>query len=135
MANNIPDGYEPIESSTVFGKRNGPIFEKLTDNDWVRAFRAEEKHSNSVGVVHGGMLMTFADIVLARAVMDHVAPPFVTLRLLSDFVSPALTGAWVEGRAQVNSVKGDIIFVEGEITSRTKVILKVSGQFKALRRT
>ena len=134
MTINIPEGYSLIVSNTEFGRRNGPIFEKLESEGWVRGFRADEKHSNSYSVVHGGMLMTFADIVLARAVMEKVKPPFVTLRLLSDFVSPALKGAWIEGRARVNSIKGDIIFVEGEITSRSKIVLKITGQFKVIKR-
>ena len=119
-------------SSNTFGGRNGPILEKCDDSGWVRGFLSDERHSNVAGVVHGGMLMTFADIVLSRAVMDAMAPPFVTMRMINDFVSPALIGSWVEGRARVLSLHDGICHVEGEISARGKICLSVSGQFKKL---
>jgi acyl-coenzyme A thioesterase PaaI-like protein len=130
----IPNGFKPIQSSNKFGGRNGPIYEKAEANTWTRGFMAEDKHCNAASIVHGGMLMTFADIVLARAVMAMIDPPFVTLRMTSDFISPALNGAWIEGWAKVTGCEGELYFVSGEITSRGKVILGVQGIFKAIRR-
>lgn len=126
----IPDGFEPIQSSNPFGGRNGPIFEKCRGQDWVRGFRVADTHCNAGRVAHGGMLMTFADIVLARAVMERVAPPFVTLRMVSDFVSPAPLGAWVEGRARVIRATRSVVFVDGRITADGRPCLNVSGLFK-----
>lgn len=129
---NIPDGFEPIISANSFGGRNGPIYEKCQDNVWVRGFLSEDKHANVAGVVHGGMLMTFADIVLSRAVLEVMQPPFVTMRMVSDFVSPAIIGSWVEGRARVLTLNDGVCHVEGEISARGKICLQVSGQFKKL---
>lgn len=131
----VPEGFEPIVSSNLFGGRNGPVYEKTgaDGEDWVRGFLAQDKHCNAAGIVHGGMLMTFADIFLSRAVMAVAKPPFVTLRMGCDFVSPAFNGAWVEGRAQVTKRGREIIFLEGQITSRSKVVMNVTGQFKILR--
>ncbi len=128
----VPDGFEPIISANSFGGRNGPVYEKASADGWVRGFLSDDRHANVAGVVHGGMLMTFADIVLSRAVLEVIAPPFVTIRMVSDFVSPAIIGSWVEGRARVLSLNGDVCHVEGEITSRGKICLQVSGQFKKL---
>lgn len=132
----IPEGFEPIISSSQFGGRNGPVYEKTLageDDGWVRGFLAEDKHCNAAGIVHGGMLMTFADIFLSRAVMEVADPPFVTLRMGCDFVSPAFNGCWIEGRAQVTKRGREIIFLEGQITSRDKTVMNVTGQFKLLR--
>lgn len=130
----IPAGFEPIVSSSLFGGRNGPVYEKTLDGgDWVRGFLAEDKHGNAGGFVHGGMLMTFADIFISRAVLEVAEPPFVTLRMGCDFISPAFIGSWVEGRAQVTKRGREIIFLEGRITSRDKVVMNVTSQFKILR--
>jgi uncharacterized protein (TIGR00369 family) len=130
----IPEGFEPIESANLFGGRNGPIYEKiLPDGGWVRGFLVEEKHCNKANIVHGGMLMTFADITLSRAVLEVAEPPFVTLRMGCDFVSPAFIGNWVEGRARVTKRGRQIIFLEGQITSRGKTVMSVTSQFKLLR--
>lgn len=99
----------------------------------MRGFLAGDKHCNAAGFVHGGMLMTFADIFLSRAVMDVADPPFVTLRMGCDFVSPAFKGSWVEGRAAVTRRGREIIFLEGRITSRGKTVMNVTSQFKIIR--
>lgn len=133
--NSVPRGFVPIKSSNLFGGRNGPVYEKTPDDDggWVRGFLAEQKHCNAGGYVHGGMLMTFADIFFSRAALEVADPPFVTLRMGCDFVSPAFSGTWIEGRAQVTKRGREIIFLEGQITSRHKIVMNVTGQFKILR--
>lgn len=129
----VPDGFIPIVSSNSFGGRNGPILEKtMDDGSWVRGFLSDDRHANMAGVVHGGMLMTFADIVLSRAVLEVVQPPFVTMRMVSDFVSPAIIGSWVEGRARVIGQHDGVCHVEGEISARSKICLQIAGQFKKL---
>ena len=51
---------EPFEHDTA-----GPFYLKQEDDgSMVAAFRAERKHMNAGGVVHGGALMTFADFAL-----------------------------------------------------------------------
>ena len=128
----VPEGYSPIQSSNTFGAINGPIFEKRDADGWARGFMPEDRHSNMAGIVHGGMLMTFADILLARAVLEVAEPPFVTLRLVGDFVSPAFKDNWVEGRARITSQTDSIYLVEGEVKSRSKLVLQVTGSFKKL---
>ena len=96
-----PEGFTPIISENPFGKAVGPIYEKKTDNDWVRGFYVEEKHSNRANIAHGGVIMTFADIVLATAVFEAInmrdrpvvlggvlffATVFVLMNLLVDLI-------------------------------------------------
>jgi len=134
-AANAPGGYEPIISNSRFSWRNGPVFERADDSGWVRAFRVSSIHSNAGGFCHGGMLMTFADIVLASAVLKKCGFPFVTLHMSSDFVAAVPTGAWVEGTAQVSHVTGSMAFVSGELKAEGQPCLSVSGIFKLLRST
>ncbi len=130
----IPAGFEPINSSNNFGSRNGPLFEKKNvDGTWVRGFVVSENHINQANVLHGGMLMTFADIVLARGVMDSFDPPFVTVRLTTDFISPALQGNWVEGKAQVTGEQNELVTVQGQFTTRGKIVGTATAVFKLLR--
>ncbi|MBB4210829.1 acyl-coenzyme A thioesterase PaaI-like protein [Rhodothalassium salexigens DSM 2132] len=129
-----PPGFEPIQSSNPFGGRNGPIFERRTDAGWERGFRALAYHCNAGGVVHGGMLMTFADILLARAVLDVAPPPFATMRLVSDFAGPAPRGAWVSGTARCVRRTRSLVFVDGLIAADGAPALNVSGIFKLRRR-
>ena len=67
----------------------GPIYAR----DGIYAFRAEQKHANLVGVVHGGMLMSFADDVLGMTVWEAAGrKPCTTVQLNHQFIAPARIG-------------------------------------------
>lgn len=133
MTDSIPDGFTAIEHSANFGRHTGPFYDGEDEAGFVRAFLADERHGNSLGIVHGGMLMTFADIVLARAVREvATGRPFVTLRMTTDFVAPARQGDWIEGRAKVTRQARGIVFVRGRLTVGNRLVLKADGLFRVL---
>ena len=98
----------------------------------VRAFRVVERHTNAAGIIHGGMLTTFADIVLAQAGLREVGGPIVTVRMVSEFVAAGKLGAWVEGTARVRRRTRTLVFVEGELAASGRVLLTASGVFKII---
>ncbi|WP_417463398.1 PaaI family thioesterase [Kordiimonas sp.] len=130
---NPPMGFEPILSNSPFGWENGPIFERTDDQGRERGFRIAERHINAGGACHGGMIMTFADILLATAVFEVAEPPFVTVRLTTDFIGPAFQGEWLSGRAAAKLAGDGMIAVEGTMKVDDRVIATASGLFKALR--
>mgnify|MGYP002529381984 CR=1 FL=1 len=127
-----PDGFAPIIHSNPFGAHIGPIYERLEGEDFCRGFFIAEKLTNSAGIAHGGVLMTFADIVLARAVMAEIDAAAVTIRLTCDFIAPAKRDGWVEGRARVTRATKSVVFVEGELSVAGKPNLAAQGLFKPL---
>ena len=68
--------------------RSGPFYMKReADGTMVSAFRAEEKHMNGAGSIHGGCLMTFADFALFAIATDEMGGAnAVTMNLSSDFL-------------------------------------------------
>ncbi len=131
---NPPKGFEPIVSNSNFGWENGPLFEKITPIGWSRGFRVAERHINAGGMCHGGMIMTFADILLAAAVMQLTNPPFVTVRLTTDFLGPSLLGDWIEGTGAAYDAGDGLFSVSGVIKANGKLVANASGLFKALGR-
>jgi len=77
--------------------------------------------------------MTFADIVLARGVMQEIGGMAVTVRMVSDFMAPVLVGAWLEGRAEVSKVTRSLVFVSGELSVKGKVVFTAQATFKPLK--
>ncbi len=133
-----PPGFTPIDHSR-FCATIGPIFERrdsdaAADAEVHRAFRAEERHTNAGGVVHGGMLSTFADVLLGQAAWQAARKPLVTVRLVNDFIAPARPGDWVEGRAWPTRVGRTMVFVAGEVRVAGKVIMTITGNFKPIER-
>ena len=113
----IPDGFAPIDKPSSFGQLIGPVYERPEDDGmFVRALRVEDKHTNLGGVVHGGVLMSFADVILGTVSYRHAGRPGMSVRLVSDFVSPARVGDWLEGRGTVTKATRSIIFARGTLT-------------------
>jgi uncharacterized protein (TIGR00369 family) len=128
-----PDGFVPISHTNPFGAGIGPVYERDEHGEVVRGLFVRPELSNSAGIAHGGVLMTFADIVLARGVMQEINGMAVTVRLVSDFIAPVLVGAWLEGRSKVSRVTRSLVFVSGELTVRGKVVFTAQATFKPLK--
>ena len=132
-AANPPLGFEPILSNSPFGWENGPIFERTTGAGVERGFRVAERHINAGGVCHGGMIMTFADILCASAVMGVADPPFVTIRLTTDFLGPAMLGEWLSGTGEAELAGDGAVAVRGTMKVDDRLIATSSGLFKRMR--
>ena len=128
----IPNGYEALNWVRGFGRQIGPLFEKIDGNRYTRGFRVSDYHVNGFGNCHGGMLMAFADVAFGHVVGFQGGKNWVTVRLLTDFVSGASQGDWVEGTGEIQSVADDIYTVKGRIWTGDKTILIGTGIFKAL---
>ena len=95
------------------------------------AFVAEQKHMNGSGALHGGLMMTFADVCMsqaARAVFDGTGCN--TVSLSCDFVSPGKLGALIESRVRVTRKTRTMAFISAEIVSEGKPLLIVTGLWK-----
>ncbi|MDX2234589.1 MAG: PaaI family thioesterase [Hyphomonadaceae bacterium] len=125
-----PDGFVP-SARGPFTTHNGPLFHKVRrDGIYEHAFFVLARHCNAMGIVHGGMLTTFLDGLLARAVHEAVKAPSVTLHLSVDFLSAARQGQWVFGDAHVTRQARDITFAAARIHADGRDILHGSGLFK-----
>ncbi|MBT4486228.1 MAG: PaaI family thioesterase [Rhodospirillaceae bacterium] len=129
-----PPGFVPSKSSSPFTEMIGPLFDLPDDPDNRRGFRVLEGHINNAGIIHGGMMMSFADTLLARAVGNSGAGPAVTLHMTTDFIGPAHLGNWVEGSAKIIRQTRTLVFVEGEIRTRKRLLMTAKGVFRRLSR-
>ena len=95
----------------------GPVFEQGAPGEKTFALPIDERHVNARGVIHGGMLMTFADCALGQAVWDVTdRAPSVTLNMQGQFLKSAKAG--------------DIVLVKPELIRRTKAFVFMRGDFR-----
>jgi len=114
---------EPFEHDTA-----GPFYFRVDEQGSVAAFRAQHKHMNAGGVVHGGCLMAFADFSLFAIAHDKMDGLYgVTVAFNSEFLSGPPEGAFIEARGEVLRAGKSIIFVRGLITGDGKPCLNFSG--------
>jgi acyl-coenzyme A thioesterase PaaI-like protein len=64
MSTGPADGLAPLFRTSPFLDRIGPFYSKGKGARMVVGLRALEQHMNARGLVHGGVLMTLADIAL-----------------------------------------------------------------------
>lgn len=109
--------------------RSGPFFMKREeDGTYLSAFRAEDRHMNGAGFLHGGCLMTFADFALFAIATDELGDGnAVTMNLSGDFLGAAGPGALMEARGEVTRGGGKTIFVRGLITADGAPALSFTG--------
>lgn len=133
----VPTGFAERAPRGPFARLTGPFYERTggAAAEEVRAFRVEERHTNALRIVHGGMMMSFLDSVLARAVAGAAAGSFVTLRMTTDFLAPARLGDWVEGRAIVTRRTRSLCYVRGEARVGERRIATADAVFRLLGRS
>jgi uncharacterized protein (TIGR00369 family) len=102
------------------------------DGVYEHAFYVLPRHCNSMGIVHGGMLTTFLDGLLARAVYEAIRTQSVTLHLSVDFLAAARQGQWLFGEGAVTRAARDIAFAEARVHDGARDILRGSGVFRRL---
>ncbi|HEY3694117.1 PaaI family thioesterase [Phenylobacterium sp.] len=126
-----PDGFEPAVSRAPFAQHNGPFFDRASPEGLPqRAFHVLRRHTNGLGVVHGGMLATFMDGVLAMSLPRGG----VTVNLSLDYLRMARAGDWIVGESRLLRAAGDLAFVEGRAFVGPHDVVRASGVFKLMRR-
>lgn len=115
-------------TSDAFESLAGPFYERCDENGVVCAFRAEPRHMNGGGFMHGGCLMTFADFSLFSIAHEHLAGSrAVTLSMSTDFLDSAHPGELIEARGEVTRAGKSTIFLRGMVTADARPVLAFSG--------
>lgn len=125
-----PKGWTLQQLSTHFGTHSGPFYFRDGDTPGV-GFFAEERHTNIARFIHGGMLLTLADMSLWDIARRKIGPfRAVTLTLNSEFIAPGPLGAFVEATGEVLRAGKSLIFARGIVSANGDTILSFSGTLK-----
>ena len=130
----IPDNFRPAKLGGDFVAFNGPLYGRWTGNKVLLGFRVEQRHCNPLGMCHGGMLATFADMLIPCAAQYQMPMPerrfLPTISLQIDYMGAARLGAWVQGEAQVLRTTRNLVFGQGLVSADGEPALRMSGIFK-----
>lgn len=129
-----PEGYELLTWTSGFGAQMSPVYaQELPSGHMRRGFFIKEHHLNGNGTCHGGMLMSFADICFGLA-LGHTYEKWVTVRLLTDFLSSAQLGDWVEGDGEVTADVDGFVTTKGQLWCGERVLMTGTAVYKGLER-
>src|SRR5262249_2887330 len=105
--NAVPEGWRPIATLSPFNALVGPLYKRGTGDAVSTGLRIEEKHTNSRGICHGGVLATLADLALGYAMKSRLEGDkaggfgFVTVQLSIDYSGSARIGDWIESEVRI----------------------------------
>jgi uncharacterized protein (TIGR00369 family) len=122
----VPDGFVPFPNQGPFLEHIGPIHVREGDGELVLGLRAEDRHANHRGTVQGGVLSTFADFALGRAIEADAddGRDRATVSLTVDFLKPAKPGAWIESHTRVDRVGGTLSFADCSVTAEGREVVR-----------
>ena len=131
-----PPGFEISKSRGHFTTRNGPVYRAIETGDIRSGLWVLDRHCNSMGFMHGGMVSAFADGALAWAVWHATHRMSVTLKLTTSYYDTIRPGDWLEAHPRVVSVDDGVVHVEAEmLVGGEKLAARADATFRALRRT
>ena len=133
MSESLPPGYQPFDYDDPFEDHVGPFGYKVVDGAISFAFLADERHANTGGTLHGGMLLTFADFALClAATWDQPGEKCVTVSLSSEFVAASEPGEVIEATGEVVRRTRSLTFVRGQLFVGDRVLVNYSAIVKRL---
>jgi uncharacterized protein (TIGR00369 family) len=127
----LPEGFRAIPRLSPFNSLVGPLYERRRGNEVSIGLRIEEKHTNSRGICHGGLLATLADLSLGYAMLAKTGGKggFVTAHLAVDYAGAARVGDWIESAVEVQRMGKRLAFANCYLLSGESRIVRASAIF------
>ena len=121
-----PEGFAPFDPLGPFLELVGPVLVREDGDGPVFGLRVEERHTNHRGTVQGGLLSTFVDFALGRAIEADAddGKDRATVSLTVDFLKPAQPGDWIQTRTRVERVGGTLAFADCSLTVDDREIVR-----------
>ncbi|TGD71407.1 PaaI family thioesterase [Mangrovimicrobium sediminis] len=127
----VPTDFEPMPGGLGFIDGLAPLYRRLADGIVGFGLLVEAQHCNSLGICHGGVIMTLADIAAAsgatlRAGRRTGAP---TVNLSVDFIGAGKLGQWLHTEIEGVSTKRHFGFAHGRVCHGERVVARFNGTF------
>lgn len=131
------DGWRALPGAAMPGGLGVPWAKKV-DGAWHYGLPTTPDHDNKNGVVHGGVLMAFADHALSFLAWEAAErAPCTTIQLNSHFLDGVRPGEFIVLRGEVTRRTRGLVFVRGVICvaggSEIRDVGAVDGIWRVLR--
>ena len=130
----IPDGYEPHFRKSPFTDPWEPLYSRRTDRAVLLGLRLAKPHTNSRGLIHGGLIAALSDNAMGYScahVMGGVSS-LVTISLAVDFIGSAQIGQWLAVESEVIRTGHTICFAQCLIKADEAVIARANATFRVV---
>lgn len=129
----IPEGFFRHDRPSGFTAPWEPIYAAKRVDSFSLGLRAGAAHSNSRGLVHGGLISALADNAMGLSCLaSQEGKQLVTVHLSVDYLSAASAGAWIEVVGVPSKVGASVCFAEAKVYADSKLCARANGIFKVI---
>lgn len=127
----IPDGFEQIPTGLGFTDKLQPVYRRIDECGVSFGLRVGESHVNLMGICHGGVLLTLADVAAGSGI-SHIRGQLggnPTINLSVDFINSGKRGDWLQADLGDITLKRRFGFCSGLINSERGIVARFNGTF------
>jgi uncharacterized protein (TIGR00369 family) len=134
-ASDIPEGFERHFRQSPLTDPWEPLYSKRTDKAVVIGLRLARPHTNSRGLIHGGLIAALADNAMGLSCgvrLEGGGSRLVTVSLAVDFIGTAQVGQWLTVETDVIKAGGTLCFAQSLIKADEVVIARANATFRVV---
>ena len=128
----VPDGFERHFRQSPLTDPWEPLYSKRTEKAGIIGLRLARPHTNSRGLIHGGLIAALSDNAMGYS-CAHImggASSLVTIGLALDFVGTAQVGQWLSVETDVIKTGSTICFAQCLIKADDSIIARANATFR-----
>ncbi len=131
MTTSVPLGFGPIFRSSPLLDALGSFYSKGEGMTLEVGLLVTERHTNSRGTVHGGVLATLADVGMGYLMAYGADPPrrMTTASLTIDYTGTAAIGDWIAVEMDAPRVGRQLAFANARLMAGEKQVARASAVF------
>ena len=111
----------------------GQMYFRVAANGSVETrMHTDRRHSNGLGFLHGGFLMSFVDMAMFAIIRPRLSGGAVTLSCATDFLTAGRFGEPIEARGEILKETGRMVFVRGLVTQAGENVCSFTGTMRKI---
>ena len=132
----VPAGFEPHFKKSPVTDAWEPLYAKFLDKAVHMGLRLAKAHTNSRGLIHGGLIAALSDNAMGyscgKAMGWDTGKSLVTVNLSVDFIGSASIGQWLSIEPEVIKTGSTICFAQSLIKADDVVIARANATFRVV---
>ncbi len=130
----IPRGFVPLKRHSPLSDPWQPLYSRTTDKAVIVGVRLATPHTNSRGLIHGGLIAALADAAMGYSCAHQLGgkSSLVTVGLAVDFTGSAKIGQWLSIESDVIKTGSTICFVQCLAIADEAIIARANATFRVI---
>jgi len=130
----VPDGFARHTRHSPMTDPWEPIYARRTDRALILGLRLARPHTNSRGLIHGGLIAALADNAMGLSCGKGLegASGLVTVSLNVDFIGSAQAGQWLAFETEFVRAGRTLCFAQCFVTADGDICARASATFRVL---